>query len=177
MMRAGAALCDVYPWLNRDLVIAGILFHDCGKLWENCYPESGFAMPWHEPGELMGHISLGIELVNRLWRRLMETGEAAGWTALAPASEDVRLHLLHLIGAHHGEYQFGSPVLPRTPEAIALHYVDNLDAKLEMMADAYQSSPLIGRNIFERQRPLPANLVRPLPAFRAIASEEEGVGN
>jgi len=165
MMRAAAALCGVYPHLNRDLVITGVLFHDCGKLWENCYTESGFTMPYQEHGELIGHIALGIELVNRLWRRLIESDEASGWLTLEPASEEVRLHLLHLIGSHHGEYQFGSPVLPRTPEAIALHHVDNLDAKLEMMSATYQTSALIGRNIFERQRPLPANLVRPLDHF------------
>ena len=122
-------------------------------------------MPYQEHGELMGHISLGIELVNRLWRRLVESEEAAGWLTLEPASEEVRLHLLHLIGAHHGEYQFGSPVLPKTPEAIVLHHVDNLDAKLEMMFTTYRTSPLLGRNIFERQRPLPASLVRPLDHF------------
>ena len=165
MMRSAAAICGVYPQVNRDLLITGVLFHDCGKLWENCYTEHGFSMPYHEHGELMGHICLGIELVNRLWRRLIESDEAAGWLTLEPASEEVRLHLLHLIGAHHGEHQFGSPVLPKTPEAIALHYVDNLDAKLEMMFSSYETSALLGRNIFERQRPLPANLVRPLEHF------------
>jgi len=165
MMRSAAALCGAYPHLNRDLLVTGVLFHDCGKLWENCYADGGFTMPYSEHGELMGHIPLGIELVNKLWRRLIESDEAAAWITLTPASEEVRLHLLHLIGAHHGEYQFGSPVLPKTPEAIVLHHVDNIDAKLEMMADTYQSSALLGRNIFERQRPLPANLVRPLDHF------------
>ncbi|HEY2125074.1 MAG TPA: hypothetical protein VGG94_06385, partial [Chthoniobacterales bacterium] len=62
------------------------------------------------------------------------------WKNLAPASEDVRLHLLHLIGAHHGEQQFGSPVNPKTPEAMALHYIDNLDARLEMFAAGYATA-------------------------------------
>jgi 3'-5' exoribonuclease len=165
MMRSAVAFCGVYRRVNCDLLVTGVLFHDCGKLWENCYTETGFTMPYQEHGELMGHICLGIELVNRLWRRLIESEEAAGWLTLEPASEEVRLHLLHLIGAHHGEYQFGSPVLPKTPEAIVLHHVDNLDAKLEMMFTSYQTSPLLGRNIFERQRPLPSNLVRPLDHF------------
>jgi 3'-5' exoribonuclease len=89
------------------------------------------------------------------------------------------MHLLHLIGSHHGEYQFGSPVLPKTPEAIVLHHVDNLDAKLEMMFSAYESAPLLGRNIFERQRPLPGNLVRQLERFDAAtepAASEPGGG-
>ena len=165
MMRAAVAICSVYPAVNRDLVVTGVLFHDCGKLWENCYQEGGFTMPYSEHGELMGHIPLGIELVNKLWRRLIESDEAAGWLTLEPASEEVRLHLLHLIGSHHGEYQFGSPVLPKTPEAIVLHHVDNIDAKLEMMFTTHATSPLLGRNIYERQRPLPVNLVRPLDHF------------
>jgi 3'-5' exoribonuclease len=172
MMRTAAAICGAYPAVNRDLVMTGVLFHDCGKLWENCYAEHGFTMPYSEPGELMGHIPLGIELVNRQWRKLMDSPEAAGWAALTPGSEEVRLHLLHLIGSHHGEYQFGSPVLPRTPEAIVLHHVDNIDAKLEMMFSAYGKALPLGRNIFERQRPLPANLVRPLEHFTAAQAED-----
>jgi 3'-5' exoribonuclease len=169
MMRCAAAVCAAYPQVNRDLVITGVLFHDCGKLWENCYTESGFTMPYSEHGELMGHIPLGIELVNKLWRRLLESDESSGWLTLTPTNEEVRLHLLHLVGSHHGEYQFGSPVLPRTPEAIVLHHVDNIDAKLEMMFTTYATSPQLGRNIFERQRPLPSNLVRPLEHFEPPA--------
>lgn len=171
MMRSATALCPVYPELNRDLLIAGVLFHDSGKLWENTYPEHGFAQTLSIHGEMMGHIPLGIELVNKLWRDLMETPEAAAWAELKPASEDARLHLLHLIGSHHGEHAFGSPVLPRTPEAFALHYIDNLDAKLEMIRDAYNQTQEIAPNIFERVFPLPTNLVRPLPAFEASTPE------
>src|SRR5215468_8870097 len=131
MMRVAKEIAPLYPDLNLDLLLAGILFHDSGKLWENALPENGFAMNYDERGELIGHISIGLELVNSLWRRL--NAENTGtWKDLAPASEDVRLHLLHLIGAHHGEKELGSPVLPKTPEAMALHYIDNLNAKLEM---------------------------------------------
>ncbi|RYG21529.1 MAG: HD domain-containing protein, partial [Burkholderiales bacterium] len=138
MMASANALCPVYPELNRDLLLTGVLFHDCGKLWENTYPESGFAQQHSKYGEMLGHIPLGMELVNKLWRDVFETSEAAEWMALKPASEDVRLHLLHLIGSHHGQLEFGSPVLPRTPEAFALHYIDNLDAKMEMVREAYK---------------------------------------
>lgn len=164
MMRAAVALSGVYPETNRDLLVAGVLFHDCGKLWENCYERGGFTMPHTEAGELMGHIPMGIELVNRLWRKLIET-DPSTWADTVPSNESVRLHLLHLIGAHHGDYQFGSPVLPRTPEAILLHHVDNIDAKLEMLSDAYQTSALLAPNIFERRRPLPGNPVRPLASW------------
>ncbi len=170
MMRSAAALCPVYPELNRDLLLTGVLFHDCGKLWENTYPEHGFAQTHSIHGEMMGHIPLGIELVNKLWRDLMESPGAVAWDGLRPAAEDTRLHLLHLIGSHHGEHQFGSPVLPRTPEAFALHYIDNLDAKMEMVREAYAQSQEIAPGIFDRVFPLPTNLVRPLPAFAADAA-------
>lgn len=161
MMRSAEAIAGVYPELNRDLLLAGTLLHDAGKLWENSLPEDGFAMPYDERGEMLGHISIGIELVNALWRKL----DLTQWKSLKPDSEDVRLHLLHLIGSHHGAMEFGSPVLPRTPEAFALHYIDNLDAKLEMVFAGYETAAPLADRIFERVRPLPANLVLQLPKF------------
>jgi len=167
MMRVALAIAPLYPQLNLDLLLAGILFHDAGKLWENQLPESGFTMGYDERGELMGHISIGLELVNSLWRKLSaENGES--WKNLAPPSEDVRLHLLHLIGAHHGEPQFGSPVSPKTPEAMALHYIDNLDARLEMFAAGYTTAKPLAARIFDRVRPLPGNLVKSLGKFQQL---------
>lgn len=165
MMRSAEAIAGAYPVLNRDVLLAGVLFHDCGKLWENGLPADGFVMPFDELGELLGHITIGIEVVNRLWTRLQSTPQAADWKTLSPRSEDVRLHLLHLLAAHHGELQFGSPVPPKTPEAWALHYVDNLDAKMEMMAAAYANSKALAPRIRERAWPLPGNLVLPLGRF------------
>jgi len=174
MMRIANKIAPLYPQLNADLLLAGILFHDCGKLWENALPENGFVMGYDERGELLGHISIGLELVNSLWRKVWaDNGDA--WKGLTPPSEDVRLHLLHLIGAHHGEAQFGSPVSPKTPEAMALHYIDNLDARLEMFAAGYTTAkPLAGR-IFDRVRPLPANLVAPLEKFQTPAGRQKSV--
>jgi 3'-5' exoribonuclease len=155
--------------LNLDLLLTGILFHDSGKLWENALPENGFVMGYDELGELMGHISIGLELVNALWKRLSaENGDA--WKNLNPASEDVRMHLLHLIGAHHGELEFGSPVAPKTPEAMALHYIDNLDARLEMFAAGYTTAKPLAARIFDRVRPLPGNLVKSLEKFQPAKS-------
>ena len=165
MMRAAVAVSGVYTMLNRDLMVAGVLFHDCGKLWENALPEDGFAMPFDERGELLGHISIGAEVVNALWRKLFATEEVKAWAGLQPASEDVRLHLLHLIVAHHGELQFGSPTVPKTPEAQALHYIDNLDAKMEMFAVGYEKASALAPRIFERVWPLPGSLVTPLGKF------------
>jgi 3'-5' exoribonuclease len=169
MMRVAKQIAPLYPELNLDLLLAGILFHDSGKLWENALPENGFVMNYDELGELMGHISIGLELVNALWRRLsFENAEA--WKNLAPASEDVRMHLLHLIGAHHGEPEFGSPVAPKTPEAMALHYIDNLDARLEMFAAGYTTAKPLAARIFDRVRPLPGNLVKSLEKFQQAPS-------
>ncbi|MEY2479110.1 MAG: 3-5 exoribonuclease [Verrucomicrobiota bacterium] len=164
MMRVASAIAPLYPELNADLLIAGILFHDSGKLWENHLPESGFTMGYDERGELIGHISIGLELVNSLWRKL-SAENAEAWKNLVPASEDVRMHLLHLVGSHHGEMQFGSPVFPKTPEAMALHYIDNLDARLEMFSAGYLTGKLLADRIIDRVRPLPGNLVKSLDKF------------
>jgi 3'-5' exoribonuclease len=83
----------------------------------------------------------------------------------------VRLHLLHLIAAHHGELQFGSPMVPKTPEAWALHYVDNLDAKMEMITNAYAGAKHVAPRIQERVWPLPGNSVEPLGRFVPPAAE------
>jgi 3'-5' exoribonuclease len=136
MMDSAVALCGVYPEINRDLLVAGVLLHDAGKLWETCPPERGFGIEPELRGELLGHISIGIELINAIWRELPKEG----WQQLSPSSEEVRLHLLHLIAAHHGQLEFGSPILPKTPEAALLHFIDNIDARLEMFSTAYQSA-------------------------------------
>jgi 3'-5' exoribonuclease len=165
MMRTALAIAPLYPQLNVDLLIAGILFHDSGKLWENQLPEQGFVMGYDELGELIGHISIGIELVNSLWRKL-SAENAETWKNFLPASEDVRMHLLHLISSHHGEREFGSPVLPKTPEAMTLHYIDNLDARLEMFAMGYANATLVADRIFDYVRPLSSNLVKSLEKFQ-----------
>ena len=166
MMRVAVSLGPLYPQLNVDLLVAGTLLHDSGKLWENALPENGFVMDYDERGELIGHISIGLELVNSLWRRL-SSENAESWKQFSPPSEDVSLHLLHLIGAHHGEQQFGSPVVPKTPEAMALNYIDNLDARLEMFAAGYLTAKPLADRIFDRVWPLPGKLVKSLDRFQA----------
>jgi 3'-5' exoribonuclease len=170
MMRSAQALCSVYQDLNTDLLISGVLFHDCGKMWENTYPEVGFTQPYNLYGEMLGHIPMGIEVLGSVWREMMESldeDEAKAWAEIQPKTADVKLHLQHLIASHHGTHEWGSPTLPRTPEAMVLHYVDNLDAKYEMMRMGYESSPELAPSIQQRQFPLPANLVTPLRSFDA----------
>lgn len=161
MIKSADALCTAYPALNCDLLVAGVLLHDCGKLWEMCPPETGFEIPRELRGELLGHISIGIEVVNALWRKL----PLENWRDVVPSSEEVRLHILHLIASHHGELQFGSPVEPKTPEAIALHFIDNLDAKLEMILSSYRRQSEIAPGIFDRVRGLNVSPVRHLAGF------------
>ena len=74
----------------------------------------------------------------------------------------MRLHLLHLIAAHHGQLEFGSPVLPKTPEAIALHLIDNMDARLEMFEEAYAKNQETSSGIFEWSSPLGVAPIAPL---------------
>jgi len=104
---------------------------------------------------------------------VQSSDSAIGWKEMMPASEDVRLHLLHLIGAHHGEPQFGSPVSPKTPEAMALNYIDNLDARMEMFTAGYLIAKPIAERIYDRVRPLPGNLVKPLGKFMPPAATAE----
>jgi 3'-5' exoribonuclease len=155
MMRVAKQIAPVYPELNLDLLLAGILFHDSGKLWENALPENGFVMNYDELGELMGHISIGLELVNALWRRL-SVENADAWKHLSPASEDVRTHLLppHWRSSWRTGIWFARS-RRKTPEAMALHYIDNLDARLEMFAAGTRRPNRSPRAIFDRVRPLP----------------------
>ncbi len=163
MMRAASALCSVYPHINQDLVLSGVLFHDSGKMWENQYEEQGFEMPYSEFSELLGHIPIGMEIINRLWGFIMTPERKEEWSKLQPHTDRVRLHLMHLVASHHGELSFGSPVVPKTPEAILLHYVDNLDAKLEMFSDAYENSNQLAPRVYAKRAPLGGNEVAPLP--------------
>lgn len=174
MMRTAIQISGAYELLNRDLLVSGVLFHDVGKLWENAYTKDGFTMPFTEVSELIGHIPLGMEIVNKLWREIIADEKLAdSWRDLEPHSEKVRLHLLHLIASHHGEIAFGSPVVPKTPEAQVLHYVDNIDAKMEMFEQRYMTSEKLSETIYKKEWPLEGNLVRPLPKYESDEPESE----
>ena len=120
LMRVATRICEVYPQLDRDLLLAGVFLHDIGKLRElSC--DVGFS--YTDEGQLLGHLVIGVEMLSDKIRAVEEaTGE--------PFPEELRLQLKHLILSHHGSYEFGSPRLPMTPVAIALHLIDNLDAKV-----------------------------------------------
>jgi len=161
MLRVSEALAPQYPEIWPDLLHTGVLFHDIGKCWENDSPASGFTAQPSRMGELLGHITIGVEVVNKYWNQL-RTAEPKIFESDNPPSELVKEHLLHLILAHHGQFDFGSPVTPKIPEAWMLHYIDNLDARMEMMRGSYASDPEVEPDLYKAQRPLSGYLARPI---------------
>jgi 3'-5' exoribonuclease len=110
--------CGHYRGLNRDLVVAGVFLHDLGKTAELSYQRS---IGYTDAGNLLGHIAIESEWISRA------VGKIPGFP------EELRLQILHIVLSHHGRLEFGSPVLPKTPEALLVHYLDDLDGKLEVM--------------------------------------------
>jgi 3'-5' exoribonuclease len=120
LLDAGDRLAPLYPELDRDLLLMGIFLHDVGKVRELTYDR---AFAYSDEGQLVGHLVIGVEMLNEKAARVPDlTGE--------PVSPELLLRLKHMIVSHHGTYEFGSPKLPMTPEAIALHQLDNFDAKV-----------------------------------------------
>ena len=116
--RHALASLTIYPELNADLVLAGAILHDLGKVKELASPQ---APQLTVPGQLLGHIVLGWEMVRE---------EARTLEIMDPA---LLLQLEHIILSHHGTLEFGSPIPPKTREALLVFYLDDLDAKLKMM--------------------------------------------
>lgn len=119
-----ATLCDCfadrYPMLNRDLLLAGAMLHDIGKLKElSDFPENDYT----DDGQLLGHIIIGVEMIGERVRRISEFPKR------------LEAELKHLIVSHHGEYEFGSPKKPAIMEAFALNFADNMDAKMETLKE------------------------------------------
>jgi 3'-5' exoribonuclease len=108
-------ICDHYPSLNRDLLITAGILHDVGKVDEFSHE---LYLDYTDAGRLLGHLVLGVQRVQE------KIAKIQGFPPL------LALSLQHLMVSHHGEYEFGSPRRPKTPEAFALHYADDLDAKL-----------------------------------------------
>jgi 3'-5' exoribonuclease len=125
MLRVAVAVSPLYPQVQADLVLAGIFLHDMGKTEELSYE---MAFSYTDSGQLIGHIAQTLLLVNRKADRL-----AAKGTAIDKPILDA---LGHIILSHHGEYEFGSPKLPATPEAFMVYYIDDLDAKLSQVTSA-----------------------------------------
>ncbi len=139
-------ICDFmaprYKFVNRDILIASAMLHDIGKLWElSSFPENDYT----DCGQLIGHIVIGTELISE------ETAKISGFP------ETLKLLLKHCIIGHHGEYEFGSPQLPKTIEAFILHCADNSDAKIKMFESALEKNNTQG-NWAGYQKPLLRNV-------------------
>lgn len=121
-MNVGDAVCRFYPKLNRDLVLAGIFIHDIAKTWELKYDN---AFGYTDGGQLIGHIVKAA-----MW--IEEKSKIASEQLGEPIPEQLIQVLQHIILSHHGQLDFGSPKVPATPEAFAVHMIENMDAKLTL---------------------------------------------
>lgn len=110
-------------YVDRDLLFLGGFFHDIGKIWELSYDR---VTDYTTEGKLIGHLVMGVELVDRKIRELeAEPGRLPG-----KFPEDKKLLVKHLILAHHGQYEYGSPKRPKCLEALIVHMIDDLDSKV-----------------------------------------------
>lgn len=125
MLHVAVSILPLYPNVQADLVLTGIFLHDIGKTEELAYD---MAFTYTDSGQLIGHIVKSVLMVNRKVDALKARG-----TNIEPDIVDI---LGHIILSHHGEYEFGSPKLPAMPEAFMVYYIDDLDAKLNLVASA-----------------------------------------
>ena len=118
LCRSCDLMCRNYPQVNRDLLLTGAFLHDIGKIHELTYNRS---FSYTTRGQLLGHMIIELEMLQ------------AKLAQFPDFPVELKTLVEHLIISHHGEYEFGSPKLPMFPEALMLHYLDNLDSKMESM--------------------------------------------
>ncbi len=118
LFRSSNLMCQNYPQINRDLLLTGVFLHDIGKIHELTYNRS---FSYTTKGQLLGHMIIELEMLQA------KLSLVPGFPA------ELKTMIEHLIISHHGHYEFGSPKLPMFPEALMLHYLDDLDSKMEAM--------------------------------------------
>src|SRR5437016_6533625 len=136
LFRSCDLVCRNYPQIDRDLLLTGAFLHDIGKIHELAYTRS---FSYTSRGQLLGHMIIELEMLQ------------AKIAAIPGFPDELKTLLEHLIISHHGHYEFGSPKLPMFPEALMLHYLDDLDSKMESMRahlerEADLDSPWTGYN-------------------------------
>jgi 3'-5' exoribonuclease len=147
MCRIAETMCELYPGIDREVLLAAIFLHDLGKLDEMTHE---LCVDYTTAGRLIGHVQMGAEMAQ------------ARINAIEGFPENLRLQIIHCILSHHGELQYGSPVVPKTLEAIVLHHIDNLDAQAAAYTRIAQESrdksqswseymPLIDRMIWTKE--------------------------
>jgi 3'-5' exoribonuclease len=118
LFRSCDLVCRNYPQINRDLLLTGAFLHDIGKIHELTYNRS---FSYTTRGQLLGHMIIELEMLQEKLAQFPEF------------PDELKTLVEHLIISHHGQYDFGSPKLPMFPEALMLHYLDDLDSKMESM--------------------------------------------
>jgi 3'-5' exoribonuclease len=174
-------VCDLasrnYPQVNRDLLLTGAFFHDIGKIHELSYQRS---ISYTTKGQLLGHMIIELEMLHE------KLGHIPGFP------EELKILIEHLIISHHGHYEFGSPKLPMFPEALILHYLDDLDSKMESMRAQFEReseletawtsyNPSLARPLLNSQKFLenhgaaPAQSAPDQPAWEVAPPEAENL--
>jgi 3'-5' exoribonuclease len=157
------AMADHYhDEVDPQVLLAAAVLHDLGKAWEL---GGVVAADYTDEGRLLGHISLGMEVLGPFFSR------AKG------LDEDLLLHLKHIILSHHGELEFGSPRRPKTREAFILHYADNLDAKMATIRTSLQDVPDGETGWSPYQRFLDRYLFQPRAAPQSTRSSKRDKGD
>jgi 3'-5' exoribonuclease len=130
LIRVCMATVPFYPEVDPDLLVTGAILHDIGKVRELCWKSSfGYTLE----GQLVGHINIAVSMLNDKVRQL----EAF--------PEKLRVLVEHMILSHHGKYEFGSPKLPMTPEALLLNTLDDLEAKMQTLRNAFDTAAVQGK--------------------------------
>src|SRR6266849_5956493 len=169
LFRSCDLVCRNYPQVNRDLLLTGVFLHDIGKIHELAYNRS---FSYTTRGQLLGHMIIELEMVQ------------AKLALFPDFPAELKTLLEHLIISHHGEYEFGSPKLPMFAEALLLHYMDDLDSKMEAMRihferEADLESPWtsynasLGRPLLNSAKYLAPKPVSPPDASSSAAPEAE----
>jgi len=127
MLKVAEAILPLYPNVQADLVLAGIFLHDIGKTKELSYD---MAFSYTDSGQLIGHVVQSLLMLHQKADALAAEGKAI--------DREVLDALGHIILSHHGQYDFGSPKLPATPEAFMVYYIDDLDAKMNQISSAIE---------------------------------------
>jgi 3'-5' exoribonuclease len=130
MLRVAVEILPLYPEVQPDLVLAGIVLHDIGKTEELSYD---MAFSYTDSGQLIGHISKSLLMINQKAEYLRSHG-----TQIDQAILDA---IGHIVLSHHGSYEFGSPKLPATAEAFMVYYIDDLDAKINQVHTTIDKEP------------------------------------
>ena len=134
LMEVVSRVAPCYPQMDRDLLLMGAFLHDLGKVDELAYDRE-FA--YTDEGQLIGHLVMAVSLLER---KVAEAEKLSG----EPVPQEKVLRLKHMIVSHHGRYEFGSPKLPMTIEAIALYCLDNLDAQVFFFRQQMRDDPNVG---------------------------------